>query len=55
MQILTLVQQLDYAGDFDCAVNEALGEGWQLIRREVINPGTEDKHIMLYAELMMPD
>lgn len=55
MKILTITRQMDYPGDFDYAVNEALGGGWQLVRRDVINPGTEDKHMMLYAELIMPD
>lgn len=36
--------------NFDKAVNEALSEGWELVRRECFITG-EDRAITLYAEL----
>lgn len=47
----TLRKQMDYAEEFDKELNQALAAGWTLVKREVINPQTTDKHIMLYAEL----
>lgn len=41
-------------GDFDRQVNEALQEGWRLIKREVFHPDGStdyDYHRTLYAEL----
>ena len=60
MKIKTIRKQLDYAEKFDDAVNAALEEGWRLLRREVLMPAAQPTdgtrlHIMLYAELVMPD
>lgn len=38
------------AWDFDTAVNEALGEGWELVRRECFITGS-DRATTFYAEL----
>lgn len=41
--------------DFDNQVNETMGEGYQLTRREVL-PDTKDLDLsVLYAELVKPD
>ena len=52
MQIRTIGYQLDYAERFDEAVNTAIREGWTLTKREIIVPNTEDKKIMVYAEMI---
>ena len=50
-QIKTIRYRLENSEDFDSAVNAAIKEGWTLTRREVLMPPTDDKYIMLYAEL----
>lgn len=50
-QIKTICIRLNAAKDFDHQVNEAIEEGWALIERKVLQPHTEDKYTMLYAEL----
>lgn len=37
-QIKTIIMRRDYAEGFDAAVNQALWEGWTLVRR-YIDPG----------------
>ena len=58
-QIKTIKNRLDNAEAFDAAVNTALAEGWQLKKREVINPMAQGSghfvYIMLYAELERED
>lgn len=54
MQIKTIKFRLDNAELFDNAVNQALEDGWVLIKREVLAPyegETYVHHRMLYAEL----
>lgn len=55
-QIKTIKNRLDNNKQFDDEVNQALLEGWKLIKREVINPNGQPSgatyfHTMLYAEL----
>lgn len=50
-QIKTITIRMNAAGEFDQKVNEAIKEGWTLIERKVLQPHTEDKYTMLYAEL----
>ena len=50
-QIKTIRNRLDKAEQFDEDVNEALADGWYLVKRYTLNPGTEDRHCMLVAEL----
>ena len=56
MEIKTIVIRLDNAGEFDERVNAALKEGWQLVKREVLQPAAQSPerytYIMLYAELV---
>lgn len=55
LQIKTIRNRIDNAVSFDKEVNEALAEGWQLTRRDVLQPKAQSEnmqtHIMLYAEL----
>lgn len=50
-QIKTVIYNIDYARDFDEAVNEALADGWTLIHREMRTPRIPDRKTLLYAEL----
>jgi hypothetical protein len=50
-QIKTIVIRMNSAKEFDTRVNAAIEEGWTLIERKVLEPHTEDKYTMLYAEL----
>lgn len=56
-QIKTIVTRLNSNEKFDAAVNEALRDGWWLVKREVLQPpaqpttGTDYFNTMLYAEL----
>lgn len=54
-QIKTIRRRLDDNTEFDEAVNDALKEGWQLTKREVLQPRAQGpitySNIMLYAEL----
>ncbi len=50
-QIKTVIYNIDYAMDFDEAVNEALADGWTLIHREMRTPRIPDRKTLLYAEL----
>lgn len=48
LEIKTITSQ--YVESFDYSVNEALKEGWELVRRECFVTGS-DRAITLYAEL----
>lgn len=54
-QIKTIKNRLDNAESFDKEVNAALAEGWQLTKREVLQPKAQSEsmqtYTMLYAEL----
>ena len=50
-QIKTVIYNIDYAEDFDKAVNEALADGWALIHREMLTQRIPDRKTLLYAEL----
>jgi hypothetical protein len=54
-QIKTIKNRLDNAASFDKEVNAALAEGWQLTKREVLQPKAQSESLqaytMLYAEL----
>lgn len=51
MRIKTVIE--NKSSDFDSAVNQALAEGWRLVRRDVVR--IADKSSRLYAELVMID
>lgn len=54
MEIKTIKRQLDASEEFDKVVNQALAEGWTLIKRDVLAPyegTTRTYYRMLYAEL----
>lgn len=59
MKIKTVCRGLDNRCEFDQDVNQALEEGWQLVKRDVLNGGpltdTRYQNRMLYAELVLPD
>ena len=48
MKIKTVVDNISWPGDFDEKVNEAIDEGWQLVKRETVGSN-------LYAQLVLPD
>ena len=50
-QIKTIFYKIDFYEKFDREVNEALADGWELKRREVIVPHVADRYTLLYAEL----
>ena len=56
MKIKTITEELPFSNRFDDKVNDAMGAGWRLVKREVIpagpNPGS---HRLLYAELVELD
>lgn len=59
MKIKTIRERLDNAEDFDKEANDAMAEGWQLVKRAVLpaialTAGTYANR-MLYAELVLPD
>lgn len=59
MEIKTLISGTDRAVEFDAAVNEALADGWRLVKREVL-PGmqynaTNWARRALYVELVKLD
>lgn len=49
--IKTIAVRTNAAAEFDQMVNDAIADGWTLIERKVLQPRTEDKYTMLYAEL----
>lgn len=54
-QILTVRNRLDNPEEFDKEVNNAIKEGWELKKRDVLQPFAQATdtylHTMLYAEL----
>lgn len=59
MKIKTIRWKLDHAEDFDAELNQALADGYQLVRRDIVPgfrlDGGSFLHNMLYAELVLPD
>ena len=59
MKIKTIKWRLDYAANFDKELNNALADGYQLVRRDIVPgfrlDGGSYLHNMLYAELVLPD
>lgn len=50
LEIKTIWKELVNSNLFDDAVNEAIAEGWELVRREVLPRRTEFGETLLYAE-----
>lgn len=50
-EIKTIFTKIDSCEVFDKRVNEALAEGWELVRRDVLVPHVSDRFTLLYAEL----
>ena len=50
-QVKTVSIRLDNSEEFDTRVNEALADGWYLVKRYTLPAYTENRHIMLVAEL----
>lgn len=50
-EIKTIFTKIDDCGKFDERVNEALAEGWELVKRDVLVPPVPDRYTLLYAEL----
>ena len=59
MKIKTIRARLDNAATFDKEVNQAMAEGYQLARQDVIPgfrlDGGNFLHNMLFAQLVLPD
>lgn len=59
MKIKTVIKNLDHPKEFDTEINEALADGWRLVKREVLpgGPLRQDAYArrMLYAELVQLD
>ena len=51
LEIKTIWGELVSSSLFDANVNEALAEGWELVRREVLPRRVERGDTLLYAEL----
>lgn len=51
LEIKTIWSELVYSNQFDAKVNEALAEGWELVRREALPRRVEYGETLLYAEL----
>lgn len=52
IEIKTIAAKLENLNNFDEQVNEALAEGWELVRREVLPPRqVATAPTLLYAEL----
>lgn len=54
LEIKTIIYAVDERKDFDKAVNKALADGWELVRREILPPYEGDTRLWeqaLYAEL----
>lgn len=54
-KIKTIRWSIPYAEKFDEDVNEALAEGWYLVKRYTLPAYTEDEYITLVAELQRYD
>ena len=56
MKIKTITEELPFSNRFDDKVNEAIDDGWRLVKREIIPAGPNpDSHRLLYAELVELD
>ena len=51
IEIKTIFRKIDESEIFDDRVNEALADGWELVRRDVLVPHVSDRFTLLYAEL----
>ena len=51
VEIKTIFTKIDDCEKFDKRVNEALAEGWELVRRDVLVPHVPDRYTLLYAEI----
>lgn len=51
LEIKTIFTKVDDCAKFDKQVNEALADGWELVRRDIIPPRIPDRYTLLYAEL----
>lgn len=51
LEIKTIFIKIDDCKKFDEQVNQAIAEGWELVRRDVIAPHVPDRYTLLYAEL----
>ena len=55
LQIKTITDRLDFSNRFDTEVNDALADGWELVRRDVLPPmamrNGDQTYSVLYAEL----
>lgn len=51
LEIRTIWSGIDDSKQFDAKVNEALAEGWELVKREVLPKSTDYSQTILYAEL----
>lgn len=51
LEIKTIWGELVRSNQFDAEVNEALADGWELVRREVLPRRVEHSDTLIYAEL----
>ena len=51
LEIKTIWSELVNSNQFDTKVNEALAEGWELVRREALPRRSDHGETLLYAEL----
>lgn len=52
LEIKTIIKKIGYQNEFDSVVNEALAEGWELVRRDFFPYSTPiECGVYLYAEL----
>ena len=54
-KVKTIRYKIDYAEDFDEKVNEALAEGWYLVKRYTLPSYNDSTATMLVAELQRYD
>ena len=54
-QKLRTTESAGYCKLFDEEVNKALADGWYLVKRYTLNPISENKYILLVAELQRYD
>lgn len=51
LEIKTIIETIGDAPLFDREVNEAITNGWELVRRDIIPAQSPERHVLLYAEL----
>lgn len=51
IEIKTIWKGIDFSNQFDEEVNEALAEGWELVRRDALPKRSDCGCTILYAEL----